>query len=55
MSSSGRSLVSVRTASSRWIVLMPEDTRPKIVCLPSRNGVGACVSVGQNDEGNSRK
>lgn len=42
ISSTGLSLLSVRTASSLLTVCMPDETRPKIVCLPSRKGVGAC-------------
>lgn len=41
ISSTGRSLLSVRTASKRCTVFMPDDTRPNMVCLPSRKGVGA--------------
>lgn len=37
------SFPSVRTAANRCTVFMPVETRPKIVCLPSRKGVGARV------------
>lgn len=43
ISSMGRSLLSVRTASSRCTVFIPNETRPNIVCFPSRKGVGAYV------------
>lgn len=45
ISSTGLSVLSVRTASNLCTVFIPLDTRPKIVCLPSRNGVGACIAV----------
>ena len=38
-----RSLPSVPTTPSRCTTFIPFETRPKIVCLPSRNGVGASV------------
>lgn len=37
------SFPSVRTAAKRCSVGIPLCTRPKMVCLPSRNGVGARV------------
>lgn len=45
ISSNGRSFASVLTASNRWTVFMPLDILPKMVCLPSRNGVGAFMSA----------
>jgi hypothetical protein len=45
ISSTGLSLLSVLTASSLWTVFIPLDTLPNIVCLPSKNGVGACLSA----------
>lgn len=39
----GRSCASVCTFPNRLTTLMPEVTRPKIVCLPSSQGVGASV------------
>ena len=39
----GRSLASVCTLPRRLTTPMPAHTRPKMVCLPSRNGVGARV------------
>ena len=38
-----RSCPSVATAPSLWRTLIPDSTLPKIVCLLSRNGVGARV------------
>jgi hypothetical protein len=38
-----RSFPSVPTTPSRWTTFIPFETRPKIVCLPSRKGVGASV------------
>jgi hypothetical protein len=38
-----RSFPSVPTTPSRWMTFIPFETRPKIVCLPSRKGVGASV------------
>lgn len=43
ISCSGRSLASVDTLPMRSTVPMPAATRPKMVCLPSRWGVGASV------------
>lgn len=43
MSSTGRSVASVLTLPIRSMMPIPEDTRPKIVCLPSSQGVGARV------------
>lgn len=39
----GRSRASVCTFPSLLTTPMPEQTRPKIVCLPSSHGVGASV------------
>ena len=39
----GRSLASVVTLPSRFTVSIPAHTRPKMVCLPSREGQGARV------------
>lgn len=39
----GRSVASVCTLPSRLMVLIPPHTRPKMVCLPSSQGVGARV------------
>ncbi len=38
-----RSFASTLTAASLCTVFIPLDTRPKMVCLPSRKGVGARV------------
>lgn len=38
-----RSCASTATAPSLWTTRIPEFTRPKIVCLLSRYGVGASV------------
>ena len=39
----GRSCASVATAPILLTTSIPAQTRPKIVCLPSRNGAGASV------------
>ena len=53
ISSTGLSLLSVLTASNLCTVFIPFDIRPNFVCLPSRNGVGACSSVSSLDRSSS--
>lgn len=42
-SSMGLSCASVLTSPIRCTILIPEVTRPKMVCFPSSQGVGARV------------
>lgn len=51
-SCSGRSLLSVSTLPIRSTVAIPLHTRPKIVCFPSRCGVGANVTKNCEPAGN---